>query len=146
MIACTSLGLVPKVGGISDASTTPRRPLVPAPTKMTRPPFLSACVTISMPCAIRSFSLRTALMTFRSSLTTISMMSRTGALSMASETGLMASVGSDCHFEVIGMNGPSARAAHAGVRCNRLRYFPTFESVKQLPDGHDRRSGARAEG
>ena len=40
MIACTSFGLVPKVGGISDASTTPSRPLVPAPTKITRPPFL----------------------------------------------------------------------------------------------------------
>jgi hypothetical protein len=30
-------------------------------------------------------------------------------LSVARETGLMASVGSDCHFEVVGMNGPSAR-------------------------------------
>ena len=49
MIACTSCGLVPKVGGISDASTTPSRPLVPAPTKITRPPLRSACVMISTP-------------------------------------------------------------------------------------------------
>jgi hypothetical protein len=41
MMACTSDGLVPNVGGISEASTTPKRPLVPAPTKMTRPPFRS---------------------------------------------------------------------------------------------------------
>ena len=41
MIAWTSRGDVPNVGGISAASTTPRRPLVPAPTKMTRPPLRS---------------------------------------------------------------------------------------------------------
>jgi hypothetical protein len=103
MMACTSEGGVPKVGGISEASTTPSRPLVPAPTKITRPPFLSACVMISTPCAIRSFSFSTALMTLRSSLTTISMISRTGALSMASETVLIASVGRDCHFEWVGI-------------------------------------------
>ena len=40
MIAWTSVGGVPKVGGISEASTTPSRPLVPAPMKMMRPPFL----------------------------------------------------------------------------------------------------------
>ena len=41
----------------------------------------------------------TAAMTLRSSLTTMSMMSRTGVLSMARLTGLIASVGSDCHFD-----------------------------------------------
>src|SRR5215831_18734148 len=51
MMPCTRRGGVPNVGGISAASTTPRRPLVPAPTKITRPPRRSACVTISMPCA-----------------------------------------------------------------------------------------------
>ena len=49
MIACTSSGCVPKVGGISADSRTPSRPLVPAPTKMMRPPFRSACVMISTP-------------------------------------------------------------------------------------------------
>ena len=49
MIACTVFGDVPKVGGISDASTTPSRPLVPAPTKITRPPLCSACAMISTP-------------------------------------------------------------------------------------------------
>jgi hypothetical protein len=57
MIACTSEGLVPNVGGISDASTTPSRPLVPAPTKITRPPLRNACVMISTPCAMRCRSL-----------------------------------------------------------------------------------------
>ena len=58
---------------------------------------------ISTPCAIRSFSFWTAAMTLRSSLTTRSMMSRTGALSMARLTGLIASVGSDCHLDWVGM-------------------------------------------
>jgi hypothetical protein len=39
MMACTSRGSVPKVGGISADSSTPSRPLVPAPTKTTRPPL-----------------------------------------------------------------------------------------------------------
>ena len=38
MMAWTSSGFVPKVGGISDDSSTPSRPLVPAPTKTMRPP------------------------------------------------------------------------------------------------------------
>ena len=41
MIACTVFGDVPNVGGISEASTTPSRPLVPAPMKMMRPPLRS---------------------------------------------------------------------------------------------------------
>ncbi len=40
MIARTRSGSVPKVGGISADSSTPSRPLVPAPTKMIRPPRL----------------------------------------------------------------------------------------------------------
>src|SRR5687768_8863013 len=132
MIACTSFGLVPNVGGISEASTTPRRPLVPAPTKMMRPPFFRACVMISMPWAMRSFSFRTAVMTLRSSLTTISMMSRTGALSMARETGLMASVGSDCHFEVVGMNCPSAPFCRpGGPRVQPVTVLVVHEGVKR---------------
>ena len=42
MIAWTSSGSVPKVGGISADSSTPSRPLVPAPTKTRRPPLRSA--------------------------------------------------------------------------------------------------------
>ncbi len=42
------VGIVPKVGGISADSSTPSRPLVPAPTKMIRPPRLSACVMMSI--------------------------------------------------------------------------------------------------
>ena len=56
MIAWTVEADVPNVGGISEASTTPSRPLVPAPMKITRPPLRSACVMISTPCAIRSRS------------------------------------------------------------------------------------------
>jgi len=47
MIACTSRGGVPNVGGHSAASMTPSRPLVPAPTKMRRPPSRRA-VTIML--------------------------------------------------------------------------------------------------
>ena len=111
------LGGVPKVGGISAASTTPSRPLVPAPMKMTRPPLRSAWVMISMPCAIRSFSFWTAAMTLRSSLITMSTMSRTGVLSIARLTGLMASVGSDCHLDCVGMQMVRRRR-----RGNRVRY------------------------
>ena len=42
MMAWTRRGGVPKVGGHSAASSTPRRPLVPAPTKNSRPPPRSA--------------------------------------------------------------------------------------------------------
>ena len=68
MIACTVFGEVPNVGGISEASTTPSRPLVPAPMKMMRPPLRSDWVMISTPCAMRSRSFCTAAMTLRSSL------------------------------------------------------------------------------
>ena len=103
MIACTTRGEVPKVGGISEASTTPSRPLVPAPMKMIRPPLRSACARISTPCAMRSFSFCTAAMTLRSSFITMSMMSRTGVVSIERLTGLMASVGSDCHLDWVGI-------------------------------------------
>ena len=43
MIACTASASVPKVGGISADSSTPSRPLVPAPTKTMRPP-LAECL------------------------------------------------------------------------------------------------------
>ena len=73
------------------------------------PPLRSAWVMISTPCAIRSFSFWTAAMTLRSSLTTMSMMSGTAALSTARLTGLMASVGSDCHFDCVGMKNVPSR-------------------------------------
>src|SRR5437868_11423325 len=99
MIASTSSGLVPKVGGISADSSTPSRPLVPAPTKMMRPPRRSACVMISTPHAIRSFSRCTAASILRSSFIIPSTMSPGESLSMARVEGLIASVGRDCHFD-----------------------------------------------
>src|SRR3989440_3747269 len=103
MMAWTRSGLVPNVGGISADSSTPSRPLVPAPTKMTRPFLRSACVMISMPTEIRSFSRRTASSILRSSFSIPSTMSAGASLSMARVAGLICSVGSDCHFERDGM-------------------------------------------
>ena len=40
MIACAVAGSMPNVGGSSAASSTPSLPLVPAPTKISRPPFM----------------------------------------------------------------------------------------------------------
>src|SRR4051812_20853012 len=103
MIACTRSGLVPKVGGISADSRTPSRPLVPAPTKMMRPLLRSACVMISTPTAMRSFSRWTACSILRSSFSMPSTMSAGESLSIASVEGLICSVGRDCHFERTGM-------------------------------------------
>jgi hypothetical protein len=99
MMACTSAGSVLKVGGISADSSRPSRPLVPAPTKMTRPPLRSTDASISTPTAIRSRSRCTASSILRSSLIIKSTISSEGSLSMPRLEGLMASVGSDCHFE-----------------------------------------------
>src|SRR5262245_43204078 len=107
MIACTSSGLVPKVGGISADSSTPSRPLVPAPTKTIRPFFRRPCVMISTPTAMRSFSRCTAASILRSSVSMPSTMSAGASLSMASVAGLICSVGNDCHFERDGISsGP----------------------------------------
>ena len=51
MTAWTSAGGVPNVGGHSAASITPSRPLVPAPTKTSRPPLDSARTMSSMAAA-----------------------------------------------------------------------------------------------
>ena len=77
----------------------PRRPLVPAPTNTTRPPRRSAFVIISMPTASRSRSRWTATSTLRSSSCIRSTRSTGDSLSRPTLVGLMASVGSDCHFE-----------------------------------------------
>ena len=45
MIASAMSGSMPKVGGSSAASSTPSLPLVPAPTKISRPPFSTASAT-----------------------------------------------------------------------------------------------------
>src|SRR5204863_7993143 len=122
MIACTRSGPVPKVGGISADSSTPRRPLVPAPTKITRPALRSACVTISTPTAIRSFSRWPAASILRSSWSMRSTVSAADSLSIASVEGLICSVGSDCHFERTGMlRRPQTPAAaeHAGPFAER---------------------------
>ena len=133
MMAWTMFGLVPNVGGISAASTTPSRPLVPAPTKMIRPPLRSACVMISTPCAMRSFSRWTAATTLRSSLTIRSMMSGTAALSIARLAGLMASVGSACHFEcVVSMNDSVYGTAPDRVATgSRVQYSSGARGVKR---------------
>src|SRR4051812_26004740 len=117
MIACTRSGVVPKVGGISADSTMPRRPLVPAPTKMTRPFFRSACVMMSTPTAMRSFSRWTAASILRSSLSIPSTMSEEDSLSMLRVAGLICSVGSDCHLERTGMRSePQSQAANTIIR------------------------------
>ena len=54
MTACTRVGSVLKVGGISADSRMPSRPLVPAPTNMMRPSLRRAVAIISMPTAMRS--------------------------------------------------------------------------------------------
>ena len=140
MSACTSRVGVPNVGGISAASNTPRRPLVPAPMRMMRPPLRSACVTISIPCAIRSFSLWTAATTFLSSLTINSMMSATGALSRARLAGLIASVGRNCHFEAWASPGRRRYSAYPWLS---IRRRPSSSSSRRLR-GSSRSSRARS--
>ena len=117
MIACTRAGSVPKVGGISAASSRPSRPLVPAPTKMIRPPRRSTCVMMSTPTAIRSFSRWTAASILRSSFNMASTMSAEESLSMARVDGLMASVGRPCHFERgVMLDRPYEPGAHTIIR------------------------------
>ena len=120
MMPWTRSGFVPKVGGISAASRIPSRPLVPAPTKIIRPPFLSAWVMMSMPTTMRSFSRWTAASILRSSVNISSTMSADDCLSIASVAGLMASVGRDCHFERTGMLGePHEQTAHRIIPVDR---------------------------
>src|SRR5438132_7461700 len=113
MTACTRSALVPKVGGISDDSSTPRRPLVPAPTKTIRPLWRSADVRMSMPTAMRSFSRCTAASILRSSWSMCSTMSEAASLSKASVSGLIASVGRDCHFECTGIRATTSETNRA---------------------------------
>ena len=82
MIAYTRRGGVLNVGRISATSDTLRRPLVPAPTKITRPPFLTAVVTISATTAMRALSRCTAVIALRSSLVISSMISSVDARSI----------------------------------------------------------------
>ena len=60
MMAWTRRGGVPKVGGHSAASSTPRRPLVPAPTKKSRPPPRRASTMRSTARAMAGITRRTA--------------------------------------------------------------------------------------
>jgi hypothetical protein len=67
-------------------------------------PFLRiACVMISTPTVMRSFSRCTARIILRSSASIPSTISAAESLSMASVAGLICSVGRDCHFERDGM-------------------------------------------
>ena len=101
--ACTSGAGVLNDVGISAASSTPRRPLVPAPTKTSRPPLRNASVMRSAAMAMRSFSRCTARRMRRSSFSIRSAISSAEAWSIAMERGLTASVGRDCHLERLGM-------------------------------------------
>ena len=67
MIACTRPGRVPNVGGHSAASITPSRPLVPAPTKNSRPPARSAVTIRSTAAAMAGATRPTAATARRSS-------------------------------------------------------------------------------
>ena len=84
---------------------TPSRPLVPAPTKIDAPALAQRlrhdldAVRDPLLLAVHGRD------TLRSSLTISSMMSATGALSRLRLAGLMASVGRDCHFELLGIRG-----------------------------------------
>lgn len=60
MIDCTSWGEVLKVGGHSAASSTPSRPLVPAPTKKSLPPFLREGTMIRTARPMAGLTFRTA--------------------------------------------------------------------------------------
>src|SRR5882672_10271188 len=144
MIAWTSSGFVPKVGGISADSSTPSRPLVPAPTKTIRPFFRSACVRISTPTAMRSFSRWTAATIFRSSFSIPSTMSAGASLSMFSVAGLICSVGSDCHFErtaiAIRTSGTSREYYHS--HCMIDAYLDHLRVERRLAD-HTLESYAR---
>ena len=61
---------------------------MPAPTKTIRPPLRSACVMMSTPTAMRSFSRCTAASILRSSFSIPSTMSAAESLSMASVDGI----------------------------------------------------------
>ena len=89
------------VGPISAASRTPSRPLVPAPTKIRRPPLCSDAVMRSDAVAILAFSRATAVRIFRSSRIMRPIISSVDAWSIAKLAGLMASVGRSFHFEGI---------------------------------------------
>ena len=109
MIACTRSGLVPKVGGISADSSTPSRPLVPAPTKTMRPPLRSACVMISTPTAMRSFSRCTAAQHLAVLVEHPFDDVGGGELVDGERRRVDGSVGRDCHFERTGMRSDDLR-------------------------------------
>ena len=79
MIAWTRCIGVLNVGPISAASRTPSRPLVPAPTKIRRPPLWSEAVMRSEAVAMRAFSRATAVRILRSSRSIRSIMSSVDA-------------------------------------------------------------------
>ena len=150
MIACTSWAGVLNVGGISAASRTPSRPLVPAPTKTSRPPLPNASVIRSAAMAMRSFSRCTALMMRRSSLSISSAISSVEAWSIAMERGLMASVGRDCHLERFGMRRhPTEGAADTTPRsggCQPARpAVPRRALRRRVGPGANRSGSARGE-
>ncbi len=85
-------GRTPKVGGSSAASITPRRPLVPAPTKKTLPPFRIAPARASTAAAMLWSCPAIASATFLSSSLMILRISSTGFPSMPMDAGFLSSV------------------------------------------------------
>ena len=92
MMPTTISGSVPNVGGHSVASSTPSRPLVPAPTYTRRPPIRNAETTSSMVLASGSRVVWTTSATRRSSAFRRSTISSADARSISSVRGFLRSV------------------------------------------------------
>ena len=92
MIPTTISGGVPNVGGHSAASSTPSRPLVPAPTYSRRPPARNAASIRSMVRAMSARAPATAGGTVASSAPMRSTISSADAVSMPALRGLRRSV------------------------------------------------------
>jgi hypothetical protein len=92
MMPTTISGGVPNVGGHSAASSTPSRPLVPAPTYSRRPPARKAASIRSTARAISTRARATAVGTVASSAPMRSTISIARAVSMLELSGLRRSV------------------------------------------------------
>ena len=130
-------GGVPNVFGISAASSTPSRPLVPAPMNTSRPPLRSAWVIMSTARAMRSRSRPTAASIFRSSASITSMISADASLSKLRLAGLMASVGNCCHLDWRDMAGHPgfAKARRQILAPGHTPVKPPSGAAGDAPDG-----------
>ena len=120
---------MPKVVGISADSTTPSRPLVPAPTKITRPSLRSASTMMSTPMAMRGRSRWTAASTLRSSFSISSMMSARRRLVDAERCGVDGFGGELLIFRTLG------HRVSRNVSATKGRMLPSaFDSVNRPSD------------